>query len=72
MFTISIEASRCKGCQLCLHFCNFQVLKLSLEPNASGYYPVQADRQEACTGCRACVLMCPDCVLSVTKEVNYE
>jgi 2-oxoglutarate ferredoxin oxidoreductase subunit delta len=68
--TLVIAADRCKGCELCIPACPPQVLSMSREKNARGYYyPVLA---EGCTGCTACHLVCPDYVFEVYRFVAPE
>ena len=62
---VVIAADRCKGCELCIPACPPQVLSMSVEKNALGYYyPILA---EGCTGCTACHLVCPDYVFEVYR-----
>ena len=63
--TVIIAQDRCKGCELCIPACPPQVLTMSTEKNALGYYyPELAD---GCTGCTACHLVCPDYVFEVYR-----
>lgn len=66
--TVVIDASRCKGCELCVTACPPQVLSMSTEVNEAGYrYPLLAD---GCTGCTACQLVCPDAVFEVYRRLG--
>jgi len=53
---------RCKGCQVCIHFCPRQVLSLSQQANSKGYhYPeVAAGKEQDCVHCEFCTLVCPE------------
>lgn len=67
MARIVIDEERCKGCQLCLHFCPPQVLALSTRLNSRGFYTVELTDEARCTSCAACALVCPDVVITVFK-----
>lgn len=63
--TLVIDVDACKGCELCIPACPPEVLTMSREKNALGYfYPVLT---EGCTGCSACQLVCPDFVFEVFR-----
>lgn len=67
--TVVIQSERCKGCQLCIHVCPQDVLRLSDSYNSRGYHPVFLDEtQQHCTGCAVCALICPDNVFTVYRE----
>jgi len=53
---------RCKGCELCIHYCPRQVLVVSQEANAKGYhYPdIAPGKEDACVHCDFCTLVCPE------------
>jgi 2-oxoglutarate ferredoxin oxidoreductase subunit delta len=63
-----IDASICKGCNLCVEFCPKKVFAASKKQNASGYYVPAVRKPAACTGCGLCELLCPDFALSATKK----
>lgn len=67
MAKVVIDVERCKGCQLCVHFCPPKVLAMSETLNSRGYYPVMLIDDARCTSCAACVLVCPDVALTVYK-----
>ena len=56
--TVVIDKQRCKGCELCIPACPPNVLRMSKERNASGYF--LPELLEGCTGCSACLMVCPD------------
>lgn len=68
--TISIDAERCKGCELCTLVCPQEVLLMDGGTlNAKGYHPaVLADPDAQCTGCGICAVMCPDVCITVYRE----
>ena len=53
---------RCKGCELCIHFCPEGVLETSSEMNAKGYhYPsIVKGKENACVHCEFCALVCSE------------
>lgn len=53
---------RCKGCELCVHFCPRNVLETSGEMNAKGYhYPaIAAGKENDCIHCEFCTLICSE------------
>lgn len=64
---VEIEWERCKGCNLCVHACPFEVLKLSDSVNGKGYHPSTMINPENCTGCASCAMVCPDSVITVYR-----
>jgi MinD superfamily P-loop ATPase len=48
------DASRCKRCGICAHFCPFGAI--AVREDGAPYLA----RPEACTSCRLCQDMCPD------------
>ncbi len=68
--TVDIREERCKGCELCVHYCPSHCLELSCGFNAMGHHPVELVKPEKCTGCAICGWMCPDCVFTVYKEAR--
>ncbi|MDD4609554.1 MAG: 4Fe-4S binding protein [Bacteroidaceae bacterium] len=68
---IVVDTERCKGCNLCVVACPFDLLELThTEVNTKGYHFSQQVIQDKCTGCTACAVVCPDGCISVfrTKE----
>ncbi len=64
---VVIDAERCKGCELCVHFCPPRVLAISLRLNSRGFYPAVLLDDARCTSCTACALVCPDMAITVYK-----
>lgn len=68
---VVIDEDRCKGCELCVVHCPFDVLALADDRfNAKGYRPAQMVHPEKCTGCQICAIVCPDAVITVYKQVK--
>ena len=65
---IVIEESFCKGCGLCVVFCNKKCI--SMENLGPGGVPVaNISNPEVCTGCGICGSMCPDMAIEVYQYV---
>ncbi|MBN1947903.1 MAG: 4Fe-4S binding protein [Bradymonadales bacterium] len=62
---IVIDENRCKGCELCVINCPQQILAISREINARGYFPAKVVDPPRCIGCRICAIMCPDVAIQV-------
>jgi len=64
---IVIDNERCKGCELCIPACPFNVINLSRQVNSKGYHYAYMANPEACTGCANCGVICPDGVITVYR-----
>ncbi len=64
---MTIAKERCKGCSLCVHFCDRKVLTLGDEINELGYNPITITDLEKCNGCAICFRMCPDLVFEIER-----
>ena len=62
---ITVDRDRCKGCELCTKACPMQILSMSKEINAKGYFFSQVHDPTKCIGCRMCAITCPDVAISV-------
>ena len=62
---ITIDRDRCKGCELCTSVCPQQILSMSEELNAKGYFFARMAEPAKCIGCRLCAVICPDIAVSV-------
>lgn len=66
---------RCKGCEVCIHFCPRDVLSISDERNAKGYRipEVAEDKAEQCVHCGFCTLVCPEfAIFTLPLEVGID
>jgi 2-oxoglutarate ferredoxin oxidoreductase subunit delta len=60
-----IDRNRCKGCTYCVDFCPTDVLAMSQETNAKGYYIPEVVKEDECTACGLCEAICPDFAIRV-------
>jgi len=67
MARIIVNTERCKGCELCLHFCPRNLIRLSDEFNNKGHHPATSHESEECRGCTVCAMMCPDVAIEVYR-----
>ncbi len=69
---IIIDRDRCKGCETCVEACPQQIIAMSKEINAKGYFYARVDDPFRCLGCRICAIVCPDVAIEVLSEgVQY-
>lgn len=71
---ITIDESRCKGCELCASVCPRQLIAMADRINRLGYRPAEFRQPEetegkwkGCTGCTVCGVICPDCAIEVYR-----
>jgi 2-oxoglutarate ferredoxin oxidoreductase subunit delta len=64
---IKIDRERCKGCELCVHFCPKACIAIDESYNSRGYRPGSFVRPEDCTGCAICARVCPDIAIEVWR-----
>jgi len=68
---ITINEARCKGCELCVHFCPRQCLEMSTDQyTAGGHFLPLVVKAEECTGCGICGWLCPDQAIEVYRMVE--
>jgi len=60
LVVVEIDAAQCKGCGLCVAFCEEHVLELSPTPDARGIYVARVVDGASCRGCLRCALVCPE------------
>lgn len=66
--TIIIDRERCKGCEVCVASCPFDVLRLATEVNSRGYNYAEMAQPDKCTGCASCSIICPDSCITVYRQ----
>jgi 2-oxoglutarate ferredoxin oxidoreductase subunit delta len=73
---IKVYKDQCKGCELCVHACPQQILGMTDELNAKGYFYAQMVDPGRCIGCAICGVICPDWAIEVgvqgTRYVLFE
>ncbi len=68
---IKIDEELCKGCELCIHVCPYDLIRQGEAYNVKGYRPVVVvDAHHRCSGCTLCAMICPDAVITVFREVK--
>ncbi len=65
---VIVDMEKCKGCELCVHFCKKDALRVSEELNSHGYHYAEANPGGECTACMVCTLVCPDLAIEVYHE----
>ena len=68
---IIIDEDKCKGCDLCTHYCPVHILVLDeTRTNKRGYTPLMVTEPDLCIACGFCATMCPDSVISVERYIK--
>ena len=69
--TITIDGERCKGCDICVHYCPPKVLRLSDKRNTLNHLVIELFDEAGCTGCEICARVCPDMAITeVFREIR--
>jgi 2-oxoglutarate ferredoxin oxidoreductase subunit delta len=66
-FKVTVLTQFCKGCGLCVEFCEQGVLQMHTKPNRRGILTAVVRREADCTGCLQCATICPDAALEVAR-----
>jgi len=67
MGSITINEERCKGCELCVHFCPKCLIYMADKFNSKGHHPSVFRDTGECNACTVCAVMCPDVAIEVYK-----
>ncbi len=62
---ITIDKNHCKGCELCVRACPQQIISMSKEITARGYFYALVHDPSRCLGCCVCAVVCPDVAIEV-------
>jgi 2-oxoglutarate ferredoxin oxidoreductase subunit delta len=65
-FEVRVLARFCKGCGLCVEFCEQGKLYIRAEPNKQGIQTAAVRPDVECTGCMKCAVICPDAAVELT------
>jgi len=65
---VEVDREGCKGCNLCVEECPYDVLALHNDVNSRGYHFSYMVNPEACIGCANCALVCPDSCITVYRK----
>ncbi len=66
-FRIEISPRFCKGCALCVEFCEQDKLYIEQKPNEYGIQAAAVRPDVECTGCMRCAVMCPDAAIEIAR-----
>lgn len=64
-FQVEILTHYCKGCGLCVEFCEEGKIYLEETPNEQGVQPAAVKQGVDCTGCLKCATICPDAAIEI-------
>lgn len=67
-YKIIVRQEFCKGCNLCIEYCNKKVLVESESLNKAGYHYADPACSDQCVGCMICTLVCPEVAIEVYDE----
>ena len=68
MAKVTVDIEYCKGCGLCVDFCDQGIMQLDPEViTHKGYHPAVCVDQERCTACLNCATMCPDVAITIER-----
>ena len=73
MAKVIIDKDRCKGCELCTHYCPQEILEMSKDINVKGYFYAKVLDQSRYIGCRISTVVCPDVAIELQLNgVQYQ
>lgn len=64
---VEVDIEVCKGCELCVECCPFDVLAMTAEVNSRGYHYSYMINPKVCNGCGNCAIICPDTCITVYR-----
>jgi 2-oxoglutarate ferredoxin oxidoreductase subunit delta len=66
-FEIVVLEGFCKGCGLCVEFCEQGKLYVQQKPNKEGIQTAAVRAEVRCSGCRKCAIICPDAAIEISR-----
>ena len=72
MHRLHVNASYCKGCQLCVEICPKDAIVPSKTINAKGYVLPEEGDMNRCTACGLCELVCPDFAIAIEVDESLK
>lgn len=66
-FEVTILTRFCKGCGLCVEWCEQGKLYIEQKPNRRGIQTAAVRPDVDCTGCLQCATICPDAAVEITR-----
>lgn len=66
-FEIRVLEQFCKGCRLCVEFCDRGKLYIRKKPNKQGVQTAAVRPEVDCSGCMRCATMCPDAAIEISR-----
>lgn len=64
---VTIDADKCKGCELCVYYCPQETLAMSGKVSGRGYEYAEVVLNN-CTGCQECARVCPDFCIEIWRN----
>jgi len=65
---VYVNASLCKGCNICIDFCREKVFEESTEIGSRGYFVPVVARPRDCSACMLCEHLCPELAITVVSH----
>jgi len=67
VFEVTILRRFCKGCGLCVEFCDAGKIYIEEKPNKQGIQIAALRPEVDCTGCLQCATICPDGAIEIRR-----
>ncbi|MCL2530199.1 MAG: 4Fe-4S binding protein [Coriobacteriia bacterium] len=68
MAKVTIDIDYCKGCALCVEFCDQKIMQMDMDViTQKGYHPARCIDEDSCTYCLNCAMMCPDVAIRIER-----
>ncbi len=66
-FEVVVLERFCKGCGLCVEFCERGKLFIRRMPNRQGVQTAAVREEADCSGCARCATICPDAAIELHR-----